>query len=86
MPEENLMSPHRIHLEKCHPQRNRFRFYGLSLEPNLFGGWSLVREWGRIGRAGRMHADLYPTLAAAQLALDIKLREKGRKGYHGRHA
>jgi predicted DNA-binding WGR domain protein len=80
------MPPYRIHLEKCQPQRNRFRFYRLSLEPNLFGGWSLVREWGRIGRAGCMHADLYATLEAAQLALDIKLQEKGRKGYHGRHA
>jgi predicted DNA-binding WGR domain protein len=61
------MSPHRIHLEKYQPQRNRFRFYGLSLERNLFGGWSLVREWGRIGRAGHMHADLYKSVSKKSL-------------------
>ncbi|MGA9546899.1 MAG: WGR domain-containing protein [Rhodomicrobium sp.] len=28
-------------------------FYVLDVQPNLFGEWSLVREWGRIGMAQR---------------------------------
>jgi predicted DNA-binding WGR domain protein len=75
------MTPHRIHLEQCQPQRNRFRFYCLSLEPNLFGGWSLVREWGRIGQAGRMHADLYATELDAEAAMVRKAQQKRRRGY-----
>ncbi|RWB18794.1 MAG: WGR domain-containing protein, partial [Mesorhizobium sp.] len=31
------------------PYRNIVRFYGMSIEPTLFGYESLVRNWGRIG-------------------------------------
>jgi WGR domain len=26
----------------------------MSLQPTLFGEWALLREWGRIGSAGRL--------------------------------
>ncbi len=32
------------------PSRNRYRFYAMSIEPNLFGDHSLVVHWGRVGR------------------------------------
>ncbi|MCP4183432.1 MAG: WGR domain-containing protein, partial [Hyphomicrobiales bacterium] len=35
-----------ISLEKRLPRRNMFRFYRLSILPNLFGEWTLAREWG----------------------------------------
>ncbi|MCP4781752.1 MAG: WGR domain-containing protein [Hyphomicrobium sp.] len=34
------------------------RFYAMSVQPNLFGQWSLLREWGRIGSAGPTSAGL----------------------------
>jgi predicted DNA-binding WGR domain protein len=30
------------------------RFYGLDVQRDVFGQWCLIREWGRIGRGGRM--------------------------------
>ena len=36
-------------LERCDPTRRMLRFYALELTPDLFGGWSLKRAWGRIG-------------------------------------
>jgi predicted DNA-binding WGR domain protein len=36
------------------PTRNMARFYALSVQADLLAGWTLVREWGRIGRPGRV--------------------------------
>ena len=36
------------------PVRNLYRDYRLSIEPTLFGEWSCVREWGRIGSPGQV--------------------------------
>jgi predicted DNA-binding WGR domain protein len=41
-----------ITLHQIDPARNRQRFYTLQLAPNLFGEWSLIRSWGRIGTSG----------------------------------
>lgn len=50
------------------PAKRMVRFYGLSVEANLLIGWSLAREWGRIGRPGRAKAEAHPdaTLEAIQ--------------------
>jgi predicted DNA-binding WGR domain protein len=68
-------------LTKHVPERNQHRFYVLSVQPNLFGGWSLIREWGRIGSPGRVRIDGYASLDGAQEAYSRKLREKQRRGY-----
>lgn len=44
------------------------RFYRLVLQPDLFGGCSLVREWGRIGSAGQVRATVFSTAEAAEVA------------------
>jgi len=31
---------------------NARRFYRMEIVPGLFGDWSLIREWGRIGQSG----------------------------------
>ena len=43
-----------IHLHRVDPTRNMARFYTMALQPTLFGDWALLREWGRIGSAGRL--------------------------------
>ncbi|MCK1301961.1 WGR domain-containing protein [Bradyrhizobium sp. 24] len=40
-----------IVLTRIDNRRNMARFYKLDLQPTLFDEWSIVREWGRIGRA-----------------------------------
>jgi hypothetical protein len=43
--------------------------YRLDVQPDLFGEWCFVREWGRIGRPGQMRSAPYPTEQEAQAAL-----------------
>jgi predicted DNA-binding WGR domain protein len=38
-----------VHLGRVDPARNMRRFYRLDMQPDLFGGVLLVKEWGRIG-------------------------------------
>jgi predicted DNA-binding WGR domain protein len=69
-----------LHLEKWDRATSQVRFYRLITMPNLFGGWSLVREWGRIGR--QVKIEPYATEAAvagAKLAAS-----KRRRGYEPR--
>jgi len=42
-----------ITLTRSDAARNMRRFYRMDVQPDLFGEWCFVREWGRIGRAGR---------------------------------
>ena len=48
-------------LTQMDPARNRKRFYLLRVGRNLFGEWSLTREWGRIGSPGRVRLDTFRT-------------------------
>lgn len=70
-----------LHLEKRNPAKNQFRFYRLVLAPTLFGDWSVMREWGRIGSPGRLVVDHVDDLDAATLLMQRKRREKERRGY-----
>ena len=70
-----------LHLEKRNPAKNQFRFYRLVLVPTLFGDWSVMREWGRIGSPGRLVVDHVDDLDAATLLMQRKRREKERRGY-----
>lgn len=73
------MSP--AYLTRVDAEQNMARFYSISLQPNLFGEWSLVREWGRIGRGGQVKVTPYPTRAEAEGALAKLAHEKARRGY-----
>lgn len=41
------------YLEKRMSAKNVARFYRIMVLPNLFGEWTLYREWGRIGKGGK---------------------------------
>ena len=45
------------------------RYYQLVLQEDLINGWTLVREWGQQGYAGRVKRDHFPDRAAAEAAL-----------------
>ena len=57
------------------------RYYRMEIQPDLFGEWCLMREWGRIGRAGQMRAVPYPTPQEAADAIHRQRRAKERRGY-----
>ena len=70
-----------IHLHRIDPACNMARFYRLSATSSLFGDTCLVREWGRIGRPGRMRIDLYACAEDAKAARFALERAKRRRGY-----
>jgi predicted DNA-binding WGR domain protein len=76
-----MMTPHYIRLQKRDPQRNQYRYYLLTVQPNLFGTWSLIREWGRIGRPGQVKIELCDSPEEAIDAFRGKLLQKRRRGY-----
>ena len=41
------------------PEENRYRFYSLSVQRDLWGKWGVVRCWGRIG-GGSKERYLWP--------------------------
>jgi len=42
--------------------KNLHRYYRLDVQPDLFGAWCFIREWGRIGqRGGQSRTVPYPT-------------------------
>ena len=57
-------------LIKMDETKDQRRFYSMHLLPTLFGDWSLVREWGRLGSGGTVRFDPFPTEQAALNALD----------------
>ena len=70
-----------IELRHIDPNRNRARFYALRVMPTLFGEWSLMAEWGRIGQAGQVQRRDYPDERAAVRALAERAQRKTRRGY-----
>lgn len=71
-----------LRLEKIDHRKNQQRYYALSLAPTLFGEWSLLREWGRIGRrGGRIIAEAFETEADAAASLTMIRLQKERHGY-----
>lgn len=68
-------------LTRTDPAKRMARFYRTDVQPDLFGGWSLWREWGRIGQAGKVTIENFKTAGAAELAQARLLRAKVQRGY-----
>jgi predicted DNA-binding WGR domain protein len=71
----------RFILHRTDPARNMRRFYLLDVQPDLFGHWCLIREWGRIGQPGQVRGVSFPTEHEAHAALDRQRQSKQRRGY-----
>ena len=70
-----------IYLRRIDPSRNMARYYVLSIQPTLFGGSSVVREWGRIGTRGQCKVELHDDLQQAEQVKTSIERSKLRRGY-----
>jgi predicted DNA-binding WGR domain protein len=78
--EEGLCSSY-LRLERRDPELCMARFYTMHLAPTLFGGWDLVREWGRIGSPGTLRITSFKTLEESERALRRIERQKRKEGY-----
>lgn len=74
-------SPDQVSLRRVDPARNMRRFYCLTIQPTLFGGASLMRDWGRIGTRGQSMVETFDDPDKAANALTRLERSKRRRGY-----
>jgi predicted DNA-binding WGR domain protein len=70
-----------IILYRIDSAKRMHRYYRMDVQPDLFGEWCLMREWGRIGSSGQMRAAPFPTPQQAEAALQQQRRIKERRGY-----
>lgn len=68
-------------LTRRDPCRNMARFYALAVEPDLFNGIALTRNWGRIGTMGRFRIELFVSVMDAERRLSEIARSKLKRGY-----
>ncbi|MEP9370139.1 WGR domain-containing protein [Xanthobacter sp. VNH20] len=73
--------PAQLHLHRIEPARNMRRFYALALQPTLFGGASVMRNWGRIGTNGQSMMETFDQPEEATATLGRLERTKRRRGY-----
>ena len=70
-----------LHLRRIDRTRNMRRFYWIDVQPDLFGGVLLMKEWGRIGQRGRIVAEPYDSEVLAAAAMQKQAVRKRRSGY-----
>ena len=73
--------PRDTYLRRIDSSLNMARYYALAIQPTLFGGSSVVREWGRIGTRGRCKVELFDNFEQAVRIKDRIERSKRRRGY-----
>ena len=71
----------RLHVQRIDATKNMARYYTMSIEPDLFGGASLVRHWGRIGTRGKERVDLFKDERQAIGYFLFLARQKRARGY-----
>lgn len=74
-----------VHLHRIDLSQNMQRFYTLAIQPTLFGGASVIRNWGRIGSSGQTMMETFDTQEDADTALSRLERTKRRRGYRDVH-
>lgn len=68
-------------LTRIDPSSAGRHFYRMELMPGLFGNWSLVREWGRLGQPGEIRVDWFEDETSAKDARFRIQMEKAKRGY-----
>ncbi|MDH5408460.1 MAG: WGR domain-containing protein, partial [Gammaproteobacteria bacterium] len=64
----------RIYMQTVAEQDKAPRYYQLNIQQDLIEGWTLVREWGKLGAGGRVKHDHFESLENA-LEACIKVRD-----------
>lgn len=73
--------PSSLRLVRRNQEQRMARFYTMHLAQTLFGGWDLVREWGRIGSPGTLRITPFETLEESARALQRIEKQKRKRGY-----
>jgi predicted DNA-binding WGR domain protein len=80
-PAQAEVFPNRLKLRRTDPVQKMRRFYLLTVQRDLFGGATLVREWGRIGSGGKLKTSHHADEGQAIDALATLAQQKFKRGY-----
>ena len=70
-----------VYMVRHDSPENMRRFYKMTVSPGIFGEWSLVREWGRIGSPGTLRKEWHSSPEEARLSGFKIQTAKQKKGY-----
>ena len=71
---------------KVDPERNVWRWYTIAWGPTLFGGYAVVRSWGRLGTDwSQCKSEIFEEGEAARAEADAQARRRLRRGYTETH-
>lgn len=72
----------RIYLQYNNPEEEQKpRYYQICLQPDLLGGWNVVKEWGHQGSPGRVMSEHHQTIEDAQSAIFKTRDQQIKRGY-----
>ncbi|HYG05550.1 MAG TPA: WGR domain-containing protein [Stenotrophomonas sp.] len=71
----------RVYLQQPARGQDPARYVQLSLVPDLFGGWELLRETGEVGGRIQLRRELYLQQDEAQRAFDKARDSQLKRGY-----
>lgn len=71
----------KAYLTRIEPAADMARFYVVTVQPTLFGDWSVMREWGRIGQGGTTKMSAFASEDEADSAALALVAAKVRRGY-----
>jgi len=71
-----LLDVIQIEMQACEPSANRYRAWRVEAGQDLFGLWTALVTFGRIGSTGRSLSKLFPTEAAARAFVQSGLRRR----------
>lgn len=60
---------------------DKSRFYALYMVPDLWGGVSLVREFGEVGRPGTLRLDWHRNKSDARREMNLIKRRQIKQGF-----
>lgn len=70
-----------VHLHRIDATQNMRRFYALAIQPTLFGGASVIRNWGRIGANGQTMMETFDSERDAEQVFSRLEQTKRKRGY-----
>lgn len=71
----------RIYMQTRPDESESPRFYQLSLQQDLLGGWTLYREWGQQGARSSLKREVYLDRDSALAAFEKARDSQVKRGY-----
>ena len=80
--DDTMFNPsHQTRLTKIDHSENQCRYYSLRIDPDLFGGWTLIRQWGRLdNNGGAIRMDVFDSEEIATNRLTKITQQKRKRG------